>query len=618
MEDEKHRLLKEIFGHKEFRKGQEQAIDCLLSGRDIMAVMPTGAGKSVCYQLPALMLKGIALVVSPLISLMKDQAMSLTQNGVNAAYINSSQSLDDYIFTMRLAEQGEIKILFVAPERLETEGFLSLSQKAEISMVVVDEAHCVSQWGQDFRPSYLKIAEFVASLPKRPVVGAFTATATDRVREDIKSRLELNDPFEIITGFDRPNLYFRVIKATPREKSAVLKRLLEKFGDRCGIIYCSTRKITEEVFTLCKGFGYDTAMYHAGMSDAMRKESQEDFIYDRVKIMVATNAFGMGIDKSNVGFVIHYNMPKSPEAYYQEAGRAGRDGSKADCVLLYSGSDLHTALYFIDSIEGEGLSSAELFELKKQEKRRLNAMVDYCSTNGCLRAFLLNYFGEECEKCSGCGNCEGEFEERDITDPAQRIISCVFRMSQRGQKYGAAIICGVLKGSGTEKILERKLNTLSTYGIMANYKRARINSLIEALVQGGYLSRSDDEYRLISVTAKGDLAVKNREKITERIPIGQDLPTEQTITNRIKPEKAISEIADKGLFDKLRELRADIAKKKGLPAYMIFSNVTLEDMAAKKPCSEEEFLEVNGVGAAKLREYGNVFIGAVKEYCGEK
>lgn len=620
---EKQRLLKEIFGHKEFRSGQEEAIDCLLSGRDVMAVMPTGAGKSVCYQLPALMMSGITLVVSPLISLMKDQAMSLTQNGIAAAFINSSQSMEDYILTMRLAEEGSFKILYVAPERLETDSFSALAHKTEISMVIVDEAHCVSQWGQDFRPSYLKIADFINALPKRPVVGAFTATATDKVREDIKEKLRLNNPMETVTGFDRPNLFFKVIKATPKEKPFILKGLLEEYGGRSGIIYCSTRKITEQVYEMCRNFGYETAMYHAGMSDGDRKKSQEDFIYDRVKIMAATNAFGMGIDKSNVGFVIHYNMPKSPEAYYQEAGRAGRDGSNADCVLLYSGGDLHTALYFIDNMEGEGLSGSELAQVKKQEKRRLNAMVDYCTTDKCLREFLLNYFGEKCEYCSGCGNCQGEFGEADITDAAQRIISCVFRISQRGQKFGSATIAEVLKGSRTEKITDRGLDSLSTYGIMSNYKKARINQLIDSLVKGGYLRRSDDEYRLISVTEKGDRAVKNREKITERVRIGASVPdTEEekiipaspAAAKRIAAETALSR-DDKTLFNLLKELRVSIAKEKNIPAYLVFSNAALEEMALKKPLSREEFLEINGVGSVKSETYGELFITAIKSYC---
>lgn len=621
---EKEKILKDIFGHKEFRKGQEEIIDCLLSGRDILAVMPTGAGKSVCYQLPALMMSGITIVVSPLISLMKDQAMALNQNGVAAAFINSSQSTDDYFLTMRLAREGNFKILYIAPERLESDSFLELSEQVEISMVVVDEAHCVSQWGQDFRPSYLKIAEYVDKLPKRPVVGAFTATATDNVRSDIKEKLKLNNPMERVTGFDRPNLFFKVIKAAPKEKPRILKKLLEEYDGKSGIIYCSTRKNTEQVCGMCRSFGYETAMYHAGMEDFERKKSQEDFIYDRVRIMVATNAFGMGIDKSNVSFVIHYNMPKSPEAYYQEAGRAGRDGAEAECVLLYSGDDVHTALYFIDSMEGEGLNPYEFFEVKKQEKKRLNAMVDYCTTNKCLREFLLNYFGEECEHCSGCGNCQGDFEEKDITDAAQRIISCVFRIGQRGQRFGAAVINDVLRGSKSEKVASRKLDTLSTYGIMSEYKKGRINQLIDSLVTNGYLARSDDEYRIISVTEKGDGAIKNRERITERVRAGEDKLEKDTgkfnqnNAGAKRNVKTALNNEDKELFGRLRELRIRIAKEKGLPAYIIFSNAALEEMAEKKPVTEDRFLDINGVGSMKLEAYGEEFMAEIKRFREEK
>lgn len=621
---EKEKILKDIFGHKEFRKGQEEIIDCLLSGRDILAVMPTGAGKSVCYQLPALMMSGITIVVSPLISLMKDQAMALNQNGVAAAFINSSQSTDDYFLTMRLAREGNFKILYIAPERLESDSFLELSEQVEISMVVVDEAHCVSQWGQDFRPSYLKIAEYVDKLPKRPVVGAFTATATDNVRTDIKEKLKLNNPMERVTGFDRPNLFFKVIKAAPKEKPRILKKLLEEYDGKSGIIYCSTRKNTEQVCGMCRNFGYETAMYHAGMEDFERKKSQEDFIYDRVRIMVATNAFGMGIDKSNVSFVIHYNMPKSPEAYYQEAGRAGRDGAEAECVLLYSGDDVHTALYFIDSMEGEGLNPYEFFEVKKQEKKRLNAMVDYCTTNKCLREFLLNYFGEECEHCSGCGNCQGDFEEKDITDAAQRIISCVFRIGQRGQRFGAAVINDVLRGSKSEKVASRKLDTLSTYGIMSEYKKGRINQLIDSLVTNGYLARSDDEYRIISVTEKGDGAIKNRERITERVRAGEDKLEKDTgkfnqnNAGAKRNVKTALNNEDKELFGRLRELRIRIAKEKGLPAYIIFSNAALKEMAEKKPVTEDRFLDINGVGSMKLETYGEEFMAEIKRFREEK
>lgn len=614
---QKLKVLKEIFGHSSFRKGQEEAVDCLLDGKDLLAVMPTGAGKSVCYQLPAVMSEGITVVISPLISLMKDQSMSLAQNGVSAAFINSSLSSGEYAVTMRMARDGYYKLLFVAPERLESEAFLQFAQSINISMVTVDEAHCVSQWGPDFRPSYLHISDFINALPNRPAVGAFTATATDKVRDDIKAKLGLISPMEIVTGFDRPNLFFEVIKADPKVKPITLKALLERFSDRTGIIYCSTRKQTEQVYSQCLEWGIETVMYHAGLSDEIRMESQEDFIYDRARVMVATNAFGMGIDKSNVGFVIHYSMPKSPEAYYQEAGRAGRDGTAADCVLLYSGADLNTALYFIDNMAGEGLTPAQLTQVKKQDRKRLDAMVDYCTTSDCLREYLLSYFGEKCESCSGCSNCSGEFRYEDITDPAMRIISCVFRLKERGQRFGSGMISDILKGGRGQRIVDGKLNTLSTYGIMSGYNKKRISELIDLLVKDGYLGRTDDEYRMLYITEKGDAAVKSREKITAKVLIRKGeafVPFKGSAEAQTKTPVSSAAEVDKDLLKQLKDLRFTLAKSLGLPAYMVFSNATLEDMAAKQPLNPTEFLQVNGVGEAKLSRYGKDFIELIKSY----
>lgn len=626
----KLQLLKDVFGHSSFRPGQEGAVDSLLSGKDLLAVMPTGAGKSICYQLPALMFDGITVVISPLISLMKDQAMSLVQNGVRAAFLNSSMTFEEYLFTLRMAKNGEYKILFVAPERLETEAFTDFAQKTKISMVTVDEAHCVSQWGQDFRPSYLHISDFINSLPERPVVGAFTATATDKVREDIKKQLGLCAPKEIITGFDRPNLFFRVIKAQNKEKPEVLGRLLDKFSDRAGIIYCSTRKQTEQVYLYCKEKGVSAVMYHAGMGDEERRLSQEDFIYDRASVMVATNAFGMGIDKSNVGFVIHYSMPKSPEAYYQEAGRAGRDGTAADCVLLFCAGDIRTAEYFIENMTGEELDPSEFKELQRQERKRLSAMVEYCSTTECLRAFLLNYFGENCEVCSGCSNCGSEFREEDITLDAQKIISCVFRLGQRRIKFAATAICQVLMGVRDSKTDIFNLTELSTYGIMKGYNKKRLAELIDVLVRQGYLYRNEEEYKHISITEKGHNAVKNREKITMKVPVKKDgflgksfapsygfggnLPGGDSRVYSFSGNGAAGGDMDEELLKKLKELRGKLAAKERLPAYMVFSNAALEDMARKQPLNPSEFLEVNGVGDVKLSRYGDVFIEAIKEY----
>lgn len=618
---DKHRLLKDVFGHSEFRPGQEESIDCLLSGRDLLSVMPTGAGKSICYQLPALMVSGITVVVSPLISLMKDQSMSLTQNGVDAAFLNSTLSTEEYIGTLKLAEMGAVKILFVAPERLETEFFQRFAEKKEISMVIIDEAHCVSQWGQDFRPSYLRIAQFIEGLPKRPVVGAFTATATDRVKADIKKQLGLISPHEITTGFDRPNLYFQVIHAETKNKPRILTELLNKFGDRSGIVYCSTRRQTEEVAAICRGAGVETVMYHAGMNDADRLQSQEDFIYDRARVMAATNAFGMGIDKSNVGFVIHYSMPKSPEAYYQEAGRAGRDGTAADCVLLYSPADVNTAEYFIKNMVGEGLTPAELAEAKRQERRRLGAMIEYCTTTDCLRTYLLKYFGEECKSCSGCSNCSAEFRDEDITDAAQRIISCVFRLSQRGLRFAAGTICSVLRGVSTKKMSVFKLENLSTYGIMAGYNRRRLTEIIDYLIRAGYLYRNEEEYRCIYITEKGHKAVKEREKITMKVAVkAAAAEAQQGIVPKKEDKKvfAPAQGADNELFLRLKAVRSSIAAKERVPVYIVFSNAALEDMAAKMPVSKAEFLQINGVGETKLARYGALFIDEIKTFREEK
>lgn len=613
---DKLKLLKDIFGHSDFRKGQEQAVDCLLGGGDLLAVMPTGAGKSVCYQLPALMMKGITLVISPLISLMQDQAAALTQNGVSAAFLNSSLSSEEYMLTLQMARNGVYKLLYVAPERLDSESFVNFASHTEISMVTVDEAHCISQWGQDFRPSYLRIADFIAALPKKPVISAFTATATDKVRSDIKEKLGLNDPMEIVTGFDRPNLFFEVIKADTKVKPIVLKELLNRFSDRSGIIYCNTRKQTEQVYGFCKEQGVETSIYHAGISDKLRKSNQEDFIYDRTRVMVATNAFGMGIDKSNVGFVIHYSMPKSPEAYYQEAGRAGRDGTAADCVLLYCGADLNTALYFIDNMEGEGLTPEELAEVKKQDRKRLDAMVEYCNTTDCLREFLLNYFGEKCESCSGCSNCNGDFRIEDITDPSQRIISCIYRLSERGKRFGTNMVADILKGSRAQKVINGGFDKLSTFGIMSNYDKKRISELIDILVKQEYLRRSDDEYRILYITQKGDKAIRERQKITAKFLVRRETVSELFRGSITLKNPAASQLTDDDteLLKQLKELRFTLAKMSRLPAYMVFSNATLEDMAVKRPVTKGEFLQVNGVGEAKLNMYGEKFIEKIKEF----
>ncbi len=468
----KAELLKKYFGHSVFRAGQERIIDSIMSGRDALCIMPTGAGKSVCYQIPALMLGGITLVISPLISLMKDQVTSLVQNGVAAAYINSSLTAAQYGKVLLNVMNGKYKIIYVAPERLDLPEFVSVCQNLEISFVAVDEAHCVSQWGQDFRPAYLKIAEFVSLMPKRPVVGAFTATATDSVRADIEKYLRLREPFKITTGFDRPNLRFTVYRPAARDKRKKLTELLSGMRESSGIIYCATRKTVEEVCGLLISEGYGATRYHAGLSDAERKSNQEDFIFDRKPIMVATNAFGMGIDKSNVSFVIHYNMPKNIESYYQEAGRAGRDGESAECILLYAPGDVKTNELLINYSEANpSLSAEQQRAVHQKDLERLKQMTFYSTTNDCLRGFILKYFGESAaERCGNCSSCCTEFTEMDVTSEAQKVLSCVIRS---GQKYGRRIIADILRGSKSERVTGSGLRQLTVYGLLKGYTQGR-------------------------------------------------------------------------------------------------------------------------------------------------
>lgn len=458
-------VLKEYFGHDSFREGQDRITDSLLGGRDVLGIMPTGAGKSICYQVPALMFDGITIVVSPLISLMKDQVSALVQSGVAAAYINSSLTHAQYLKVLQNTESDKYKIIYVAPERLCAPAFLGICRNLNISMVAVDEAHCVSQWGQDFRPSYLKIPDFIDALNSRPVVGAFTATATGAVRDDIKTLLRLVSPLVVTTGFDRPNLFFSVMQ--PKNKSIELMKLIKERKNESGIVYCSTRKAVEEVCELLQKNGFAATRYHAGLDENERRRNQDNFVYDRATIMVATNAFGMGIDKSNVSFVIHYNMPKNMESYYQEAGRAGRDGRSADCILLYSAKDVRTNQFLINNSEpNPDLTEDEQEEVRRRDRERLKQMTFYCTTHKCLRKFILEYFGDKGpERCEKCSNCLSNHENTDITVDAQKIMSCVART---GQRYGKKVICDVLRGSKNERLISAGLSRQSTYGIMAD------------------------------------------------------------------------------------------------------------------------------------------------------
>ena len=603
---DKYGLLKQYFGHSEFRPGQEALIDALLAGRDVLGVMPTGAGKSICYQLPALLLPGTALVISPLISLMKDQVAALAQAGIPAAFLNSTLSLEQYREALHRARQGTYKLIYVAPERLSAPGFLSFAQQADISLLAVDEAHCVSQWGQDFRPSYLKIAEFIQQLPRRPVVGAFTATATGQVKEDIERLLLLQNPLKLTTGFDRPNLYFETVR--PRSKEAFLKDFIRQRPGQSGIVYCATRKTVEAVCTALTADGVSATRYHAGLDDGERRQNQEDFVYDRARVMVATNAFGMGIDKSNVGFVVHYNMPKDVESYYQEAGRAGRDGAYAHCTLLFSEGDVQTAKFLINnSSDNEELTEEEREALRRRDLRRLEQMTAYCKTNHCLRGCLLRYFGEDApEFCGKCSSCTGELEQRDITVEAQKILSAVTRVERQYRSgLGMAVIMQHLRGSREQRVLQLGLDRLPTYGIMQDVDRVRLRACIDCLMEQGYLYSDGTDYPVLRTTPRARQVLFHGERVS-------CLSRKQT--RAAKPASPVPVQADAGLLEALRALRTKLAASSGVPAYVVFSNASLADMAARQPATMDEFMEVSGVGEVKAQRYGKAFLEAIAEW----
>lgn len=603
---DKSEVLKRYFGHSAFRKGQAEVIDSILSGRDVLGVMPTGAGKSMCFQIPALMLEGMSVVVSPLISLMKDQVESLRQSGVSAAYINSS--LTEYeaeeVFSDIYA--GRCKILYAAPERLLTESFLNICRNVQIPLVAVDEAHCVSHWGQDFRPSYLKIAEFVGTLERRPILAAFTATATDIVKRDIVNILGLRDPYSVTTGFDRPNLFFEVRK--PRDKDAELLDIVRKSGGGSTIIYCSTRKNTEAVAQFLTMNGCPTAAYHAGLSDNRRQLAQNDFIYDRVNVIAATNAFGMGIDKSDVSLVVHYNMPKDIESYYQEAGRAGRDGSPARCILLYAKKDVMTAQFLIDHSrdDNEELSPDELQKVRERDRERLRQMTFYSTTTKCLRRFILNYFGENAApSCDNCSNCMTGFETVDVTIEAQKILSCIYRMKQRGRSGGKALVCAVLRGSREERVISNGLDGLSTYGIMKDVSTQRTRDIIDYLEREGYIE-IEPEHMTCALTPAADEFIKARRTLLMK------LPREEAEEKPVSREK--EEPANPALFEELRALRKELAASLGVPAYVVFADASLREMCAKLPVTNAEFMGISGVGSMKTERYGRQFIRVIKKY----
>ncbi len=586
------RLLKQYFGYDDFRNGQREIIENILNKKDVLAVMPTGAGKSICYQIPSIVFDGVTIVISPLISLMKDQVDALTETGITATYINSSLSTSEFQTVLANARKGLYKLIYVAPERLETASFLELLHTIQVSMVAVDEAHCVSQWGHDFRPSYTKIAKIVKVLPNRPVIAAFTATATPIVKNDIIQLLKLHIPFHLTTGFDRENLYFEVVK--PVDKFNYLATFLKNNKNKSGIIYASTRKTVESVSEKLNNKGYLVTRYHAGLSEKERTNNQEDFLYDRKNIMVATNAFGMGIDKSNISYVIHYNMPKNMEGYYQEAGRAGRDGEPAECILLYSSSDTITNRLLIENNKENVDLSGEYEKLKQ--------IVDYCNTDKCLRAYILDYFGEEetNEHCGHCGNCNNDIERTDITLEAQKIMSCIKRM---GERFGSGLVTDVLHGANTEKIRTMDFNNLSTYGIMKKYSKATIKEIIDFLISEGYIAWSGDRYPVLRLTKQAYDVLQDNKVVTIKRVITTELSHSMTNDN-----------IDQALFEILRGIRRQIAEKLKVPPFVVFSDATLKEMSVKYPTNDDEFLKISGVGALKLKKYGQQFIDAIMSY----
>lgn len=632
--------LNRYFGYDSFRPGQSGIVSAILAGRDVLGVMPTGAGKSICYQIPAAILPGVAIVISPLISLMRDQVDALNDVGLPAAFINTTQTPDEQELVFAQALSGQIKLLYVAPERLETERFRNFAVRVPISLVAVDEAHCVSQWGQDFRSSYLGIGEFIAGLPTRPTVAAFTATATERVRRDIVSILGLHTPSITVTGFDRPNLYFDVISMPRKDKASWVASYIASHPDESGIVYCATRKETEAlaeslnsaVAELRAAGGADVSdigtiavAYHGGMSADAREKAQRDFVTDRVPVVVATNAFGMGIDKSNVRFVIHHNMPESIEAYYQEAGRAGRDGEPSRCTLLWNESDIVTRRRLLDSdYENERLTPEEQEAVRASKRRLLDAMVGYCRTTDCLHAYMTRYFGETAGaaaktdgKCvGGCANCEHTFETIDVTDIARAVSRCVHDVNQH---VGSGKIVKVLRGSKAQNLSYLNPESLPSFGMLDEVPEARIRDVLSQMATDGFLTIAEGRLPIVgfgpraaeTVAPEFHYDIKKIKRADARARRTPDVSTPAV-------GSYVPDDGDEALFQKLRALRLDIARELGKPPYIVFSDKTLRDMVRVKPITDDQFLAVNGVGESKLKQYGERFMAAIREDSGDE
>lgn len=604
---DKVELLKNYWGYSEFRGAQEKVIDNIIDGKDVLCVMPTGAGKSVCYQLPALMLKGVTIVISPLISLMIDQVKALVNMGIKAAYINSTLTAKQQSLAIDRAVNGAYKIIYVAPEKLLTPNFINLCKAMDVSMVAIDEAHCISQWGQDFRPDYVRIVEFIQKLNNRPVISAFTATATAEVKEDIERILSLREPYVITTGFDRSNLSFKVLH--PKNKDTQLLSIVKDKTGECGIIYCNTRSAVEDVCGILCENGINAQPYHAGMPMEERKKNQEDFIYDRCRVVVATNAFGMGIDKSDVTYVVHYNMPQNIESYYQEAGRAGRDGNNAECIIMYSGKDVSVNRFLIEkSLENEDMDEELLQSVVVHKLRQLDRMSYYCNTTECLRGYILKYFGQpHSEYCGNCSNCSGDFEEIDITTEAQKILSCVVKTRQR---YGIKLITDILRGSKNQKLLDWGLDKQSTYGMLKSYSEADVKRMINFLIIKDYALRTQEKFPIIKLSKKSLSVLKGEEKVIMKVKKGSEV--KKQTTNAVLDK--LNSDYNEDMYNYLRDIRNKIADTERVPAYIIFSNISLQDMCIKRPVTMSDFINVNGVGEQKLERYGRIFTCAIGRY----